>query len=306
MTFNLNEKDLIDDVKGILDKLRIKFSTRVFDWNGKPSAFTFKISSKVFSSYLSQICGVNSYNKQIPYFIFEASKSIKDNLLAGLLRGDGSIEESNSKPGPYYTINYATTSQILAEGTDMLLRERGILASIKKIHTAKTKVDAWSLNISEVRNVQEIARLFTERQHSKISPAYFERKRTILSPAYKKIKNLALLPVRQIQEINKRTEVVSLDTANHLYITSWGILTHNCFPKDMNAFIAFAESVEKDAAKKRKLDKDHIKILRDGIAVLKSVRRYNETLVKAQGLSMEDISKHNKELILQKRKSIRG
>jgi len=78
-----------------------------------------------------------------------------------------------------------------------------------------------------------------------------------------------------------------------------------CFPKDMNAFIAFAESVEKDAAKKRKLDKDHLKILKDGIAVLKSVRRYNETLVKAQGLSMEDISKHNKELILQKRKEIR-
>ena len=78
-----------------------------------------------------------------------------------------------------------------------------------------------------------------------------------------------------------------------------------CFPKDMNAFIAFGETLEKDAIKKKLLDKDHLKILRDGIAVLKAVRRYNETLVKAQGLSTEDVSRHNKEIIVQKRKKIR-
>ncbi|MDP3792749.1 MAG: hypothetical protein Q8Q89_03380 [bacterium] len=78
-----------------------------------------------------------------------------------------------------------------------------------------------------------------------------------------------------------------------------------CFPKDMNAFIAFAETMEKDAAKKKKLDKEHLQILRSGIAVLKSVRSYNETLIKAQGLSMEDVSKHNTEIIVQKRRKIR-
>jgi UDPglucose 6-dehydrogenase len=308
LSFNVNEKDLIEDVKGILDKLRIKFSTRVFDWKGKPSTFTFKISSKVFSSYLSQICGLNSYNKQIPHFVFEASQSIKDNLLAGLLRGDGSIEKSNSGPGPYYTINYATTSQILAEGTDMLLREKGILASVKKIHTTKTKVDAWSLNISEVRNVQEIARLFTERQRLKVSPVYFERKRTILSPAYKKIKNLALLSVRQIQKINKRTEAISLDTANHLYITSWGILTHNCFPKDMSALIKFAENLTSELSGGRgkdKADTGLIKSLKKGIEVLKAAVAYNKTILEWQGLTMEDVSRHDKEVIVNKRKPIR-
>ena len=79
-----------------------------------------------------------------------------------------------------------------------------------------------------------------------------------------------------------------------------------CFPKDMNAFIAFAETLEKDAAKKRKLDKEHLKILKDGIVVLKAVRSYNETLIKSQGLLMEDVSKHNKEIIVKKRKSIRN
>ena len=79
-----------------------------------------------------------------------------------------------------------------------------------------------------------------------------------------------------------------------------------CFPKDMNAFVAFAETLEKDALKKKKLDKEHLRVLKDGIAVLKAVRRYNETLLKSQNLSVEEVSKHNKELIVQKRKKIRG
>ncbi len=78
-----------------------------------------------------------------------------------------------------------------------------------------------------------------------------------------------------------------------------------CFPKDMNAFIAFGETLEKDAIKKKLLDKEHLKILQGGLAVLKAVRDYNKVLIESQGLSMEDVSRHDKEIIVQKRKKIR-
>ena len=78
-----------------------------------------------------------------------------------------------------------------------------------------------------------------------------------------------------------------------------------CFPKDMNAFIAFGETLEKDAIKKKLLDREHIKVLQGGIAVLKAVRDYNKVLIESQGLSMEDVSRHDKEIITQKRKKIR-
>ena len=78
-----------------------------------------------------------------------------------------------------------------------------------------------------------------------------------------------------------------------------------CFPKDMNAFIAFGETLEKDAIKKKLLDKQHLKILQMGLAVLKAIRDYNHVLIESQGLSMEEVSKHNKEIITQKRKKIR-
>lgn len=78
-----------------------------------------------------------------------------------------------------------------------------------------------------------------------------------------------------------------------------------CFPKDMNAFIAFAEQLERESTKKKNLDKEHLKILKSGIGVLKAVRDYNQALITAQGLTMEDVARHSKEVIVQKRKKIR-
>ena len=77
-----------------------------------------------------------------------------------------------------------------------------------------------------------------------------------------------------------------------------------CFPKDMNAFISFTNSLAKDL-EKRKTNKDFVQILKKGISVLESARDYNVELLNWQGLTIEDVSKHNKDIIVQKRKKIR-
>src|SRR3989344_9350660 len=77
-----------------------------------------------------------------------------------------------------------------------------------------------------------------------------------------------------------------------------------CFPKDMAAFISFAESLRKQLDKK-KADPSFVKVLNSGIRVLKAVEDYNVELLKSQNLTVEDVSKHNTEIIVQKRKEIR-
>lgn len=81
-----------------------------------------------------------------------------------------------------------------------------------------------------------------------------------------------------------------------------------CFPKDMDAFIAFSDDLIKSlekAPKKLEVDPASIKCLKKGIAVMKSVRAYNEELLKAQDLTMEDVKRHDKEIVVKKRKPIR-
>ena len=78
-----------------------------------------------------------------------------------------------------------------------------------------------------------------------------------------------------------------------------------CFPKDMNAFIAF---IKNDLIKRLRKNKSRIAIveaLEKGVAVLESIRDYNRAILKLQGLSESDISLHNAELVNIKRKSFR-
>ncbi|MBX4189840.1 hypothetical protein KW791_00900 [Candidatus Parcubacteria bacterium] len=78
-----------------------------------------------------------------------------------------------------------------------------------------------------------------------------------------------------------------------------------CFPKDMNALIAF---IEKDLIlklSKKPQNKGVVDSLKKGVSILKSVRDYNRALLKWQGLTEPEVSKHNHDLIVNKRKPIR-
>ena len=64
-----------------------------------------------------------------------------------------------------------------------------------------------------------------------------------------------------------------------------------CFPKDLNAFIAFAEILMDEmqpGVEKRRLSK--------GLNILRAVWDYNKYLLFSQGLTIEDVSMHDKEL----------
>ena len=78
-----------------------------------------------------------------------------------------------------------------------------------------------------------------------------------------------------------------------------------CFPKDMAAFTKFTEELLRQVSKD-KTQVEFAKVLRKGIAVLRALQDYNSELLKAQNLTIEDVSKHNKEIIMQKRKPIRN
>jgi len=75
-----------------------------------------------------------------------------------------------------------------------------------------------------------------------------------------------------------------------------------CFPKDMAAFISFLEDLEQKIDKK---NPEFVKVFNKGIKVMKAVWDYNAELLKAQNLTIQDVSKHDKEIVVQKRKLIR-
>ncbi len=80
-----------------------------------------------------------------------------------------------------------------------------------------------------------------------------------------------------------------------------------CFPKDMKALIAHVDELTKRISKIKAADqKQLIKVMTAGNAVLKAVQSYNEVLLGWQNLTIKEVSAHNKDLILKKHKNIRA
>ena len=60
-----------------------------------------------------------------------------------------------------------------------------------------------------------------------------------------KVRNkFVLLPVRRIEveEVNEEVYSLELNGETNLFVTSNGIIVHNCFPKDVKALIATAKT----------------------------------------------------------------
>jgi len=66
-----------------------------------------------------------------------------------------------------------------------------------------------------------------------------------------------------------------------------------CFPKDLDALILFFKEVIANLSKDAKNKKE---VLDKGLALLRSVRDYNEALLRSQGLSTAKVSSHDKDL----------
>ncbi|MBI3421004.1 MAG: UDP-glucose/GDP-mannose dehydrogenase family protein [Candidatus Sungbacteria bacterium] len=72
-----------------------------------------------------------------------------------------------------------------------------------------------------------------------------------------------------------------------------------CFPKDLDAFIAYSDELAAKLKKKKdKKSRDLIQLLSKGLAVFKAIRSYNEALLRSQGYSVRQISTHEKDITL--------
>lgn len=101
-------------------------------------------------------------------------------------------------------------------------------------------------------------------------------------------------------------------SADHRIGGSWLNVNHGsycgfggyCFPKDFKAFIGFFDELIAVLSKDKK-NNEIVFCLEKGRKVFQAIWDYNEALLKVQNLSVADVSQHNKDIILEKRKNIR-
>jgi len=234
-SFNRSEKEYIEDVLSILGYLGVRASVyESKQWHSS----CIKVSSNIFGFLIQEVlnCGNNCYNMQIPGVIFSASERNKKALIAGLFRGDGCVEHFFGKwryrknEKEYFhnvntaSVSYFTSSGRLFQQLITLLNDLGVVATFKK--------RKYSLSIFGYPQLSFFKELFDGKK-KRIIEQYLElNKNRPVNKTFKRFDNFATVKVKSTN-FTTGDLVYSVETEKpHSFVTSYGIVVHNCIPKD--------------------------------------------------------------------------
>ncbi|MFO7967271.1 MAG: nucleotide sugar dehydrogenase [Archaeoglobaceae archaeon] len=243
ISFNYRgEEDYVEEVESYLQRLGIKY-----DKSLKETSTQITFSSRVFAYFISEYlgCGTDSYTAAIPNLAYQESISNKKSLLSGLFRGDGYI--AYPKHSRAVVLDYGSISKDLIQGMRFLLQSIGVIPSYKTSKSRKSTGPAHFLRVSGKSQVEELKSIFRKKDEEKISRRLESYKKEIKPTGHKRLKNYSTVKVRNIERSFKETDVYSLEVeGNHNFVTTDGLLVHNCFPKDVKALVYRARELGED------------------------------------------------------------
>lgn len=234
ISFNYGgEEDYVEEVESYLQRLGIKY-----DKSLKKTSTQITFSSRVFAYFISEYlgCGTDSYTAAIPDLVYQESISNKKALLSGLFRGDGHI--AFPKHSRAVAMDYGSISKELVQGMRFLLQSIGIIPSYKTSKSTKSTGPVHFLRVSGKSQVEELKSIFRKKDEEKISRRLESYKKEIKPTGHKRLQNYSTVKVRNIERSFKETDVYSLEVeGNHNFVTTDGLIVHNCFPKDVKALV---------------------------------------------------------------------
>jgi UDPglucose 6-dehydrogenase len=195
------------------------------------------VSSRLLGAWWTEELGLgrNCYEQRLPDLIWDRADEDKWALLSGLFEGDGSWSLVNG--GPSVTIEFGTVSDELADGTLRLLGDLGIAASQRVARTSKSTKDTYWLAISGADQVERSIELVPAHDRGTVLASVARQAKRIAPTGYRVFgEGESWVRVTEARRSQFDGPVYSLEVpATHTLVTTAGLTTHNCFPKDVQA-----------------------------------------------------------------------
>ncbi len=234
------EADLVDFVADYWSGRGVKVDVR-----NMATARNVVISSRLLARWLTDVLrvGRDCYTKRLPDEVWSAPAAQQRAVLRGLWDGDGSWSVVNG--GPSVVLEYGTVSPALADGMLRLLGHQGIVASMRTGRTRRSTVDTYWLRISGAEQVESALWLFPETEAARIRTTIASQQKRIAPTGYRRLAgDTAWLRVAETRRQDYCGPVYSLEVPGaHTVVSTGGLVTHNCFPKDVDAFIHLSRAV---------------------------------------------------------------
>jgi len=229
-SFHEQETAYTADVQRILGQWGLKFIER-----RATNALTTIVSSRIFSWLLRDVlrCGTRSEDKALPRLAFNVSPELRREVIRGAFSGDGAV--TPVQDGQNLMLEYATVSKALADGMTLLLQTVGVIPSIRVRRMNKSTMDAYILRVSAYEQIAALKDIFGDKHRARIERILAGYQRHIQPHGYERRGAFATLVVREVERKDVETTVYSMETSTGTLIASSGLISHNCFPKDVRA-----------------------------------------------------------------------
>jgi UDPglucose 6-dehydrogenase len=232
------EPDLVEEVRSFWADLGVKAHVR-----RRPTATSVTVSSRLLAGWWLGVLGLgtNSYDHRLPDLVWDAPQRHKRALLSGLWRGDGSWSFVGG--GPSVVLEYGTVSRELVDGVLRLLGELGVMARLKVGRTAKSTVDTYWLVVSRADDVERLLEFVRAEHRDVISGSLARQSKRTAPTGYRRSNGSAWVRIAELARRPFRGFVYSLEVpGQHTFVTTYGLVTHNCFPKDSLALKQLASN----------------------------------------------------------------
>lgn len=238
LSFHRKETEFISDVLSILES---EFGVRCSLYHSRRDQVThIRVGSSLFGWLLTDVlkCGNRSTDMRIPNVLMDASLIHRQELLKGLLRGDGDVyvkvgNQTYKKNGREYTshnataeVGYFSSSPELFRQVTYILQSMGFTPTFKR-----TKPHL------QLKGYEQLLRVrgWLGEKGNKLETYFAEHRKTTSSRTFKQAGMLTTVPVKsiEIKIVEQPVDVYSIEVEDtHTFATSYGIYVHNCIPLD--------------------------------------------------------------------------
>ncbi|MDQ3895472.1 MAG: nucleotide sugar dehydrogenase [Actinomycetota bacterium] len=226
-----DEHHLVEEVARFWEKHGVKTTVRQLE-----TTTSVVISSRILAAFWLDVLGLgrNCYEQRVPDLLWSGSEDEKRAFLAGLWEGDGSWSLLNGGPG--VALEYGTVSAELADGVLRLLADLGVVARVKVSRVSKSTRDTYWIVVSGADQIERLLELVRQDERSHVEASIARQAKRIAPTGYRRSsRGAAWVRVVSTDRRPYRGFVYSLEVPSaHTFVTTGGLITHNCFPKDIS------------------------------------------------------------------------
>jgi UDP-N-acetyl-D-mannosaminuronate dehydrogenase len=234
-TFASAEKERIDDLTRSLSRLGLRHSThRVKRWK----AVQIKVSSNLFGRLMGEVlaCGKRSEEMRVPPILMAAGPAIRQELLAALLNGDGSVDlqtgrrryrkrgRTDEHRFNAACVSYFSSSPVLLQEVALLLHSLGHVPTLQRSRP--------ELRLSGERQLRRLRPLLKGAKGRKLD-VYLRNRAKPMPP--RRVEFHTGFATVSPAAVRPRGGgwVYSIEVpGTQTYVTSYGLVSHNCIPID--------------------------------------------------------------------------